>query len=369
MVAEALQISILEACSKGLYKGVYLSNNGANISLLQYADDALFFGDWSRLNVIHLIYILKCFELASGLKVNISKSRIWVSEFLPVRWDVVINRFRERLSSWKANTLSIGGRLTLVKAGLKDSHQGICWVKWDTILDNIKSEGLCVGCLVAKNLSLLGKWNWRFYIDKIARWYHVIREFYGEDGGFSSPMNLLGVGGCDPWCGSRQRLMDIFPRLFALNSDKDCKLRPTDIDKWTWSGDVSGVFRVRSLSKNIDNILLSNSRRKIWSWWNLDSPWAFPLFSITDISMGNVKTGGCSRTNKALNRVLHCAIWSIWNWRNQVSYADTDSVSKIIDEDIFPAIQRMSKLWMLARIKSPNASWNSWISRPFDIFC
>nr|GEV87713.1 arginine repressor C-terminal-like domain-containing protein [Tanacetum cinerariifolium] len=202
MVVEALPISILEACSKGLYKGVYLLNNGANISLLQYADAAIFFGDWSRLNVIHLIHILKCFELASGSN---------------------------------------------------------------------KSKGLGVGSLVAKNLSLLGKWKWRFYTDKIAHWHHVIRGFYGEGGGFSTPINLVVLGAVkDPWCGSGQRLMDIFSRLFALDSDKDCKLRPTDIDKWTWSGDVSGVFHVRPLSKNIDNTLLSNSRvgeHHIWNSW------------------------------------------------------------------------------------------------------
>ncbi|GJR88098.1 hypothetical protein Tco_0212109 [Tanacetum coccineum] len=151
MVAEALQISILEACGKGLYKGVYLSNNGANISLPQYATDALFFRFWSRLNALHLIHILKCFELALGLKVNMSK--IWLirvgvsiskvdslttslgctSDYilfiylgLPIGkgmryvdgWTEVVNRVHERLSSWKANNLSIDGRLTLLKSVL-----------------------------------------------------------------------------------------------------------------------------------------------------------------------------------------------------------------------------------------------------------
>ncbi|GJZ57684.1 putative RNA-directed DNA polymerase, eukaryota, reverse transcriptase zinc-binding domain protein [Tanacetum coccineum] len=151
IVAEALQVSILEACNKGFYKGIFLADSDTNISLLQYADDALFFGDWSNLNAKHLIHILKCFELSSGLKVNISKSRlvgVGVSfsnveslavalgcshEFLPFTylslpvgkrmrycdgWNAVINRFKDRLSSWKAKSLSIGGRLTLVKSVL-----------------------------------------------------------------------------------------------------------------------------------------------------------------------------------------------------------------------------------------------------------
>nr|GEY05178.1 putative RNA-directed DNA polymerase, eukaryota, reverse transcriptase zinc-binding domain protein [Tanacetum cinerariifolium] len=58
IVAEALQVSILEACDNKLYKGIYLANYGANLCLLQYADDALFFGEWSRDNALYLIHIL-----------------------------------------------------------------------------------------------------------------------------------------------------------------------------------------------------------------------------------------------------------------------------------------------------------------------
>ncbi|GJR24032.1 putative RNA-directed DNA polymerase [Tanacetum coccineum] len=151
LVAEALQMTVLEACGKGVYNGVSLGSSGTNVSLLQYADDALFFGEWSRLNALNLIRILKCFEKASGLKVNIAKSRLYgvgVSRLdvevvasslgcdhgslpfiylgLPVGskmnrvvgWNEVVNRVRVRLSSWKAKALSIGGRLTLIKSVL-----------------------------------------------------------------------------------------------------------------------------------------------------------------------------------------------------------------------------------------------------------
>ncbi|GJZ97272.1 hypothetical protein Tco_0669725 [Tanacetum coccineum] len=57
--------------------GVSLVNGGSNLSLLQYADDALFFDDWSKLNVRNVILSLKCFEHASSLKVNLSKSRLF----------------------------------------------------------------------------------------------------------------------------------------------------------------------------------------------------------------------------------------------------------------------------------------------------
>ncbi|GJR78737.1 putative RNA-directed DNA polymerase, eukaryota, reverse transcriptase zinc-binding domain protein [Tanacetum coccineum] len=44
MVAESLQVMTIDACSKRIFPGIYLPNVGGNISFLQYADDALFFG-------------------------------------------------------------------------------------------------------------------------------------------------------------------------------------------------------------------------------------------------------------------------------------------------------------------------------------
>ncbi|GKC11569.1 putative RNA-directed DNA polymerase [Tanacetum coccineum] len=148
---EALQVAMVEACNKGLYKGVHLADDGSNISLLQYADDALFFGKWSRLNARNLIIILKCFEEASGLKVNLAKSKLYgvgvsiekveavasllccIHDSIPFTYlglpvgrkmhfcdglGEVINRLRDRLTAWKARSLSIRGRLTLIKSVL-----------------------------------------------------------------------------------------------------------------------------------------------------------------------------------------------------------------------------------------------------------
>lgn len=69
---QALQVIVRDAWEKRVFKGLSLNRDRANISLLQYADDALFFGgEWSSLNVSNLLCILECFRKASGLKVNI----------------------------------------------------------------------------------------------------------------------------------------------------------------------------------------------------------------------------------------------------------------------------------------------------------
>nr|GEY03038.1 putative RNA-directed DNA polymerase, eukaryota, reverse transcriptase zinc-binding domain protein [Tanacetum cinerariifolium] len=74
IVAEALQVMIIEACNKGIFKGLSLGDDGSNISLLQFANDALFFSEWSKSNVRHLILILDCFHGILGLKINLDKS-------------------------------------------------------------------------------------------------------------------------------------------------------------------------------------------------------------------------------------------------------------------------------------------------------
>ena len=108
--------------------------------------------------------------------------------------------------------------------------------------------------------------------------------------------------------------------------------------------------------------------KKVWSWWNLPSPVEFPSFQVCDIAMGNISTQGCSRINKILHGVLQCVIWVIWKWRNIVVNASPESVGSTKEEDIFPAIQRISKNWISARLKTNAANWNNWISKPFDLF-
>lgn len=73
---KGLNIALEEATKKALFKGILLPN-GLEITHHQYADDMILFGSWGDENSKNLIHILRCFELASGLKVNLSKSNIF----------------------------------------------------------------------------------------------------------------------------------------------------------------------------------------------------------------------------------------------------------------------------------------------------
>lgn len=240
---EGLNAVMRSACSSNVFTGIKIPRSDTYISHLFYADDALFIGDWSISNIKNLARILRCFHIASGLKVNFTKSRIfgigvdptiverWTAPLgckhatlpfiylgvpiganmrLKKNWKPVVDRFREKLSKWKAKTLSFGGRLTLIKAvlgslptyyfslflapncvldllekirrnflwGGSDEKRKISWISWDRIVDEKENGGLGVGSLKAFNRALLTKWWWRYRTDTPLLWVQVIQGIH-----------------------------------------------------------------------------------------------------------------------------------------------------------------------------------------------
>ena len=85
IVVEALTGLVREACSKNLFRGFKVGSNSVDISILQYADDTIFFGEASMENVKALKEILRSFALASGLKINFAKSSFGAIDMSDVR--------------------------------------------------------------------------------------------------------------------------------------------------------------------------------------------------------------------------------------------------------------------------------------------
>ncbi|GKA28194.1 RNA-directed DNA polymerase, eukaryota [Tanacetum coccineum] len=246
LIMESLHLSFQRVVDNGMFNGIKLSSS-LSISHLFYADDAVFMGQWCDGNISTLIHVLECFYRASGLRINMSKSKILGVNvdsdkvkgaasklgclilktpftYLGSKvggsmsrvhaWNEVIDRVKNRLSKWKMKTLSIGGRLTLLKSVLGSIpifHMSIyraplsvlrtlesirskffkghdinsnkaSWVNWKKVLASKEKGGLGVSSLFALNRGLMFKWIWRFYTQNTLLWVRVVKAIHGDDG-------------------------------------------------------------------------------------------------------------------------------------------------------------------------------------------
>ncbi|GKB36570.1 RNA-directed DNA polymerase, eukaryota, reverse transcriptase zinc-binding domain protein [Tanacetum coccineum] len=58
-----------------MFNGVTLGSS-LHLSHMFYADDAIFVGQWNESNINTIVYVLDCFHRASGLHINMSKSKL-----------------------------------------------------------------------------------------------------------------------------------------------------------------------------------------------------------------------------------------------------------------------------------------------------
>lgn len=121
-------------------------------------------------------------------------------------WNFMIDIFKNRLSRWKASSLSIGGRVVLIKAVMEslptyyfslfiapakviNSLEGIIrrflwggdsetskihWVAWETVSTPTRNGGLGLTKLKEANEALIAKWLWRYRNEPENLWRKVI---------------------------------------------------------------------------------------------------------------------------------------------------------------------------------------------------
>lgn len=126
-------------------------------------------------------------------------------------WNLVIDRIKKQLAGWKANYLSKGGQLTLIKASLAnipiyfmslltmpqrmaltiEKHQreflwkngenssGLSLVAWDSMCSPKAKGGLGLCRLRDMNIALLTKSLWHLGTDEDGLWKHVWIDKYG----------------------------------------------------------------------------------------------------------------------------------------------------------------------------------------------
>ncbi|KAK0577750.1 hypothetical protein LWI29_038034 [Acer saccharum] len=151
LVVESLSGCFKKAAGLGLVRGVVFREGELQVTHLQYTDDTILFVEPKAEYIVNARRILRCFEVASGLRINFHKSCVvrvgnprggesdWADILkckkasfpilylgMPlgarpsskVFWKTVLARIEKRLSLWKKKFLSKGGRLVLIKAVL-----------------------------------------------------------------------------------------------------------------------------------------------------------------------------------------------------------------------------------------------------------
>nr|GEY51908.1 RNA-directed DNA polymerase, eukaryota, reverse transcriptase zinc-binding domain protein [Tanacetum cinerariifolium] len=244
-------------------------------------------------------------------------------------WNDIIEGMVSRLSKWKVKTLSICGRLTLLKSvlgALPIYHMSIFKVPMKVLknMEAIRARffndngGLGVSSLYALNRALLFKWVWRFISQKKSIWVRVIEALHGEDGKIGKHINhsypsiwisiikeveslkdkgmdllqfispVLGNGISTsfwevPWRGD-VAFKVLAPRIYALETMKNIvvasKLSHNDM---VWSlrrRPRDGIEQAQlTLIKNcMEGVILSNSKDR-WVW-NLVGSGEFSVASV-----------------------------------------------------------------------------------------
>nr|GEW63719.1 RNA-directed DNA polymerase, eukaryota, reverse transcriptase zinc-binding domain protein [Tanacetum cinerariifolium] len=291
----------LRVVDAGLFNGIRLSST-VNLSHLFYVGDAVFLGQWSETNIDTLVHVLECFHLASGLRINMCKSKIMVvhvdggrvnnaasklgflilqTRFLylgtrvcdnmsgVIAWKGVVEKVISRLSRWKMKTLPIGGRFTLLKSILGSMpifHMSIFKVPASVLqsLESIRSH-FFNGHDPSSNKSSWVKWSKDRQTGSRTCWNAIVKEVKVMQNRGINVLEFiqLKVGNGDTtsfwddrWC-NEAVLKELFPRIYALETCKystllnSVTLSPME-DRHIWSLENSGKFSVASIRKVID---------------------------------------------------------------------------------------------------------------------
>ncbi|XP_059664285.1 uncharacterized protein LOC132310063 [Cornus florida] len=245
-VMEAFSRLMKKATELGLLRGFRVGRDAVSqseISHLMFADDTLVLCDANVSQIRYLRCILIWFQVVSGLKVNVGKSVLvpvgevpeieTFADILGCRtgsfpisylglplgapsrcggiWDPVVDRFERRLAGWKKQYLSKGGKIpSSVAERIERLQRNFLWggrgeefkfhlVRWDQVCRPIRNGGLGLRKLVPFNKALLGKWLWRFGVERHWLWRRVVACRFGEMRGGWSSLEVRDPRGVGVW--------------------------------------------------------------------------------------------------------------------------------------------------------------------------
>nr|GFA52616.1 RNA-directed DNA polymerase, eukaryota [Tanacetum cinerariifolium] len=295
LVIESLHVSFQRVVDAGFFTGIMLDTS-ISVTHLFYADDFIFMGQCNRANIDTITRVLDVFHRASGLRINMNKSKLMgisvesskveqavekigcmdlkmpfkylgskVGDLMSrtISWNEVLECMVARFSRWKLKTISIGGRLTLLKSvlgsipiyhmsmfkvpktvlqtmeairarffnGADVKSRNYCWVSWKKVMASKDTGGLVVASLFVLNRAFMFKWVWRFITQKNSLWAHVIKAIHDDDDKIGKNVNpsypsiwLSIIQEAGVLKSQDVAFKDLMPRLYMLENMKDVQV-------------------------------------------------------------------------------------------------------------------------------------------------
>ncbi|XP_039041974.1 uncharacterized protein LOC120180759 [Hibiscus syriacus] len=193
-----------------LCEGIRVGSGSIVLSHIQFADDLLIFSEGDERQLKNFYRVLKIFEVAAGLKLNLNKTKIfWInveeervrrwadaiscgwaglpSTYLGLPlgfkrnsksfWKPIVDKVNSHLDTWKGKLLSFGltffGILSQLEVFIGLSEKNIC---------RPKSHGeLGIFDVKSRNCALLNKWIWHFSEDNNSLWKKFVVAKYNYD--------------------------------------------------------------------------------------------------------------------------------------------------------------------------------------------
>nr|GEX57522.1 RNA-directed DNA polymerase, eukaryota, reverse transcriptase zinc-binding domain protein [Tanacetum cinerariifolium] len=306
----------------------------------------------------------------------------------------IVKKVSNKLSNWKAKTLSVGGRLTLLKSvlgaiptyymslfkapegiisllekmlnkfflGADKDDRKITWVYWNKVLAHKNKGGLGVNSLYALNLASIFKWIWRFLASSSSLWIKVIKSIHGNSGALDNPyssrlknstwigilkaINKLKVKGVD--------LMGYYKIVIGNGST-------TRFWHDIWYGDICFKEKFKQLF-NLELQKDANVASKLQAS-NVASSFRRPPRSDggTDPSSWDSWLNGMNLSSMQ-RRILEATFismwWHIWKFKNLTLF----SSKKPRKDRIFDDIVSHTYFWLSNRCRSFIVSMNVWLN-------
>ncbi|KAJ9555639.1 hypothetical protein OSB04_010253 [Centaurea solstitialis] len=250
-------------------------------------------------------------------------------------WQPLIDKFRSKLTVWKAKTFSIGGRCCLCKSilgalgtymfslykapkkvlnilegyrsrflwGDTSENKKIHWMAWDKVLRDKHCGGLGIGSLRALNLALLTKWRWKEKTEAHAKWIRIVKGCSVSNSNHGIWNTILGV--------------DKDLNEMGINVYTFLKLSE-DGSSWVWELEPCNKYTVRSMRKLIDGVSLPvDDKETEWIRW-LPSKSNIHLWRVLHNRLPTLD----NLTKRARILHAHMANWVGWWPNNEISIKD-----------------------------------------------